>query len=363
MALLLPNLDIGGAERITLNLARSLAGAGHPVDLVVGNADGPLRGEVPDQVPVIDLGAAHMRTALPALTRYLRRRRPAALLPTIGHADLLGMLAVRVARTGTAVIPRISNTLSQVGVEGLSARTRATRMLTNGLYRHTDLLVACSHGMAQDLSDHLGIPRERVRVLPNATVGVDLHELAAQEVDHPWLLDHEVPTLLAVGSLIPQKNHELLLAAVARVRQAQEVRLIVLGEGPLRDRLERRVTELGLDEVVDLAGTDTNPYRYMARCDAFVLSSDWEGLPGVLIEAVAIGANTISTDCPSGPREILADGQHGRLVPTGDPEALAQAILSSLRAPRRPPAAAWEPYTGRAAAEAYARLLTDAGIW
>lgn len=363
MALLLPGLDLGGAERITLNLARSLAASGRDVDLVVGSAHGPLRAEVPPGVTLVDLGVRHLRTALPPMVRYLRRRRPAAVLPTIGHADLLGMVAVRVAGTDTRVIPRISNTLSRARTDGLAPRVRATRRLTRRLYRDAELLVACSKGMADDLVDHLGISRDRIRVLPNVTVGPDLHQRAALDVDHPWLRDHRVPTLLTVGSLIPQKNHALLLQAVARVRAVRAVRLIVLGEGPLRGDLERQVAALDLTDAVDLAGTDTNPYRYMARCDAFVLSSDWEGLPGVLIEAIAIGANTIATDCPSGPREILDGGRHGRLVPPGDPEALARAILAALESPRRPGRASWEPYTGPAAARAYDDLLAELGIW
>ena len=364
VALLLPNLDIGGAERITCNLARSLSAAGHAVDLVVGSADGPLRSEVPSGVPVVDLGTRSLRTAVLPMVRYLRQRRPAAVLPTIGHADLLAILATAVAGTGTQVVPRVSNTLSHARSDGLPLRVRAVRALTHRAYRHVPVLVACSHGMAADLVDHIGIQPERVRVLPNATIGSELQELAAADVDHPWLDgDRTTPTLLAVGSLIPQKNHALLLEAIARVRAVRAVRLVVLGEGPLRPELERRILELGLTGVVDLHGTDTNPYRYMARCDAFVLSSDWEGLPGVLIEAVGIGANTISTDCPSGPREILDGGRHGRLVEPGDPEALARAILAALEAPIRPTAAAWEPYTGTAAAQAYEELLIELGVW
>lgn len=359
---MIPSLALGGAERITLTLARSLVQRGHTVDLVVGNADGPLRAEVPDGVPLVDLGVRHLRAGVPALTRYLRRSRPAALLPTIGHADLLALLAARLADTGTVVIPRISNTLSQAG-RGESLRVRATRSLTRRLYTQTPVLVACSQGMARDLIDHVGVAPDQVRVLPNASVQPGLRRLASEPVDHPWLLDDRVPTLLTVGSLIPQKNHRLLLEALARVRAVRTVRCIVLGEGPLRGALEQAAVDLGCAEHVDFAGADPNPFRAMARCDAFVLSSDWEGLPGVLIEALALQTNIVATDCPSGPREILDGGRHGRLVPPGDPEALARAIMAALDCPRRPGPDAAAPWTGAVAAAAYEHLLEEVGVW
>ncbi len=359
VALLIPGLDVGGGERISLLLGKELAAMGWAVDLVVGHGGGPLRDEVPQSLRVIDLGAPRLRSGLVPLVRYLRSERPAFLLPTIGHADLLAMLAVRVARTGTQAVPRVSNTLSRIERPS-SRQVQFVNWLAQVLYRSTPVVVACSHGMGRDLVEHVGVAAERVRVLPNAVVSPELQAKASEPVAHPWFAD-TTPVLLNVASLITQKNQALLLDALALVRREQPVRLVVLGEGELRPQLQARADELGLRDAVDFAGTDTNPFRYMARCDAFVLSSDWEGLPGVLIEALACGANVVSTDCPSGPHEILDGGRHGRLVPPGDPRALADAILASLDDPISPAPASWAPYTATGSARSYDDLLTAIG--
>jgi glycosyltransferase involved in cell wall biosynthesis len=327
-AFFVPSLAMGGGERISIALARELVDQGIDVDLVVGDARGPLRAEVPPEVTLVDLGAPRLRAAGPALVRYLRRRRPQTLVPTVEHASLLALVAGRL--TGIPVVVRVANTLSVLDARAASRKDRLVLALARRGYRRADALVACSQGMADDLADYCGLPREQIRVIPNPTVGREVEARAAEALDHPWFRPGEPPVVLGVGRLSPQKNFPLLLEAFARLETP--ARLVVLGEGPERPALEAQVRALGLADRVELAGIDPNPYRYLARAAVFVLSSSWEGLPGVLIEAIACGCDVVATDCPSGPREILRGGELGRLVPVDDPAALAAALDERLRA-------------------------------
>lgn len=356
-ALLIPSLDGGGGERTTLILAREMQARGYPVELIVGRARGALAGEVPAEVPVVELGADRLRTAVPTLARYLRVRRPDYLMPTIEHASVLALLARGVARTKTPVVIRVANTLSEMAAAAATPMERFTMLLARRLYRRADALVACSHGMAEDLATFAGADPSEVLTIPNAAVSREIGRLAAAQLSHPWFSPGEPPVILAVGSLRTKKNLPLLLTAFAHVKSRRAARLMILGEGPERVTLERDVRTLDLDGSVSIPGFDTNPYRYMARCSVFALSSNREGLPGVLIEALACGANIVATDCRSGPREILADGRYGRLVQVGDVAGMAKALEAALAEPRTPPPESWAPYTAKSATDAYIRVI------
>jgi glycosyltransferase involved in cell wall biosynthesis len=201
---------------------------------------------------------------------------------------------------------------------------------------------------------------ERIHVLPNPVVNPDLFRLA-REIPHlPSLLNAREPLILGVGRLVRQKDFPTLLRAFTIVRQQRPVRLIILGEGPERPILESLIKDLGVQHCVSLPGFVENPYAYMSRATVFVLSSRWEGLPSVLIQALACGTTVIATDCESGPREILGDGRYGALVPIADVSAMATAIVQVLDTPRSPPPSeAWERFTEDASVAAYLRLLSS----
>jgi glycosyltransferase involved in cell wall biosynthesis len=280
-------------------------------------------------------------------------------MPALEHANVLSLLAQAIARTKTRVIIRVVNTPSEVAAAATTPMQRLTIMLARRLYRRADALVACSFGVADDLAEFARTDRSSIRTLPAAVVGEEVTHLAAQPLSHPWFSANEPPVVLAVCSLREKKNVPMLIEAFARVQRQRAVRLLILGDGPERASLERRVEELGLGDSVALPGFDANPYRYLSRCSVFALPSNREGLPGVLIEALVCGANIVSTDCRSGPREILDDGRYGRLVPTGDVKAMAQALLAALDDPIKPPAESWAPYTSERAADAYVELIED----
>lgn len=361
IALFIPDFTVGGGERITIILARGLAELGFEVDLVVANAQGALRSEVPEGVRIVDLGVSRMRWALPGLVRYLRRRRPAWIAPTIEDANVVAIIAAKLAGRHTRVMLRIANTLSVMATRSSSLPTRLTFLGVRKLYRRADVLIACSQGVADDMFTYANVPRSATRVIYQAAVNPDLPELARAPLDHPWFAGGGPPVIIGVGRLVEQKNFALLVDAFARLRRTHDARLAILGDGPLREELESQIHHLGLTEDVDVAGWDTNPYRHVARSQLFVLSSRFEGLPGVLIEALACGVPVVATDCPSGPREILQDGKYGALVPMDEPEALAEAMRLSLDDPQPPPPAAWRPFTQEQVAREYDALLRELG--
>jgi glycosyltransferase involved in cell wall biosynthesis len=197
-------------------------------------------------------------------------------------------------------------------------------------YRRADYVVAVSEGVATDLERRASLKRGSVRVIHNPVVDARLTNLADADAEHPWLADDGPPVVLAVGRLAAVKDYTTLLHAFAMLRRHRPVRLIIYGEGPLRTDLERLRERLGLPDCVALPGFTANPYAAMRRAAVLTLSSRYEGLPNVLIEALACGCPVVATDCPSGPAEILDHGRFGRLVKPGDAEGLCRAIETTL---------------------------------
>lgn len=333
VAVFLPTLGGGGAERAALNLCGGLAGRGLDVDLVCVDATGPLRSEVPRGVRLNDLRAGRALRALPGLVRYLSRERPRAMLAILDRTIVLAVVGRAVARVPTRIVGGIQSTMSEASTWSRRWQDRLRPLLARTVYRRASKIVAVSEGVARDLVDRVGVPSDLVEVIHNPVVTPELARRTREGCPHPWFPPGRVPVVLAVGRLTRQKDFATLLRAFAQLRAEREAKLVVLGEGEGRPGLEALVRELEIGEDVDLPGYVQNPYGCLARASVFVLSSAWEGLPTVLVEALATGTPVVSTDCPSGPQEILEGGRYGPLVGVGDPEALARAISDVLDHP------------------------------
>lgn len=355
----MPSLFGAGGQRSMLNLAHGLADRGHAVDLVLAQVEGPFLAEVRRSVRVVDLKASRALTSLPALVRYLQHRQPEAMLSVFGYVNIIALWAWRLARAPTRLFVNEQNTVSFEAGNASSWRARLVPWLIKRFYPCANGIVAVSQGVRDDLAQLMNISRERITVIYNpAVVRAEVREKAEAPLDHLWFKPDQPPVLLAVGRLQVQKDYSTLIQAVAQVRQTRPVRLLILGEGNERPMLEALIKELGLEQDVNLPGFVMNPYAYMARASLFVLSSRWEGLPTVLIEALCCGAPVVSTDCPSGPREILRDGQYGQLVPVGESDALARAIETTLAGKTaRPPSESWLPYELETVVNQYTNLL------
>jgi glycosyltransferase involved in cell wall biosynthesis len=327
----------GGVERMLINLIRGLVELGQPLELVLVRAESPHLARVPAEVRQVRLGVRHTLLAAPALARYLRARRPAVLLAAKDRAGRAAVIARAIAGTGTPIALRLGTNLSTA----MAHRGPLQRWLRYApirlLYPHIDRIIAVSAGVAEDTTRISRVPPERIAVVRNPVITPELATEAALPCDHPWLGEGQPPVILGAGRLQRQKAFPDLIRAFAKLRRRSQghahCRLMILGDGSARPALASLIGELGLEGSVTLPGFQANPYPFLARAALFVLSSAWEGSPNVLTEAMALGTPVVSTDCPSGPSEILDGGRYGPLVPVGDTDALAAAMAATLDDP------------------------------
>jgi glycosyltransferase involved in cell wall biosynthesis len=359
IAIFLPSLRGGGAERVMLNLARLFAQNNYQVDLVLSKAEGPYLSQVPKNIKIVNLNVSRVALSLLPLVRYLRKNKPYVLISALSHVNVVAILATKLAFTKTKILVTEHSTLSRSLLYPMNFRSRLLPFFMKLFYPIAGHIVAVSYGVADDLSKVLNISRSKIQVIYNPIISDEFFKKANEEVNHPWFKDEQYPVILAVGRLTEAKDFPTLIKAFYYVRQKKKARLVILGEGEKRKELINLIKKLDLDNDVDIAGFVENPYSYMKRCSVFVLSSKWEGLPTVLVEALACGANIVATDCPSGPREILKNGKYGSLVNVGDEKGLAQEILKKLEdvQNKKVLTEAYKPFTDETVFNNYLKLL------
>lgn len=322
----------GGAEKAVVNLLKGLAQRDEfDLDLVLATKEGPYLDLVPPEVRIVDLNTGRAIKATLPLTSYLKENHPWALIGNMGHVNVVASIARELSGIKTKLVLVEQNTLS--AFHSKLKRAKLVELLMKWLYPRADAVAGVSAGVARDLEQQLKLKKETVKVLNNPVVNEDLISKSQASLEHPWFTADAPPVFLAVGRLNSQKDFPNLLNAFAQVRKQQVAHLIILGEGEERQALEAIIDNLGIGEDVLLPGFVKNPYAYMKHASCFVLSSQEEGLPTVLIEAMACGCPVVSTDCPSGPEEILDRGTYGLLVPIKNSEALAEAMGKTLNNP------------------------------
>ncbi|HEY3814279.1 MAG TPA: glycosyltransferase [Caulobacteraceae bacterium] len=327
IAILLPSLTGGGMERVRLLLAAEFARRGYRVELAVLDATGDLADHVPDNVTIKTLPVRRLRDSVQQVAVYLRERQPRALLAGLWPLTSMAVVARLLAGTRTRLVLSDHSDWSHIRETSEGLRGLWVRLSTGLTYPFADSLVAISDGVAHSVSRISGVPLSRVHRISNPpTLSLDVGE-EAFSIRWP---DGDGPRLLTMGRLAREKDHATLLRALAIVRRTMPARLAILGTGPLRDELLALTRDLGLAEAVTMPGFDPYPVRWLQQTDLFVLSSKSEGFGNVLVEALSQGVPVVSTDCPTGPAEILDGGRYGTLCRVGDPEALAGAIKSAL---------------------------------
>jgi glycosyltransferase involved in cell wall biosynthesis len=382
VALLFGSFRTGGVARMRLHAAREFLARGFAVDLVVSHKRGDLLGAVPEGARVIELERSSLWRAraailaadagslgpllsamalgqkpsgklrhLPSLVRYFRATRPHAVLAATAPLNLIAVWARRLARLDCRVAVGEHTMMSGETLGGRRWLYDCPPGLLHRAYLQADAVIAVSDGVAAELSGYANIPRHRIATVYNPAVATNVATMARGQVDHDWFKPGGPPVILGVGNLKPQKDFATLIRAFARVRAERPARLVILGDarGPDKDatyvaELKGLPAHLGIENDVCFAGFTENPFAYMSRAAVFVLSSAWEGFGNVLAEALACGCPAVSTECRSGPAEILDHGRYGPLVPVGDDAALAAAICRVLDGP--PPR---DELTGRAA--------------
>ncbi|MBL1178388.1 glycosyltransferase [Pantanalinema sp. GBBB05] len=335
ISIFLPALAGGGAERAMLHLAQGLAERGFKTDLVLAQAEGDYLSSVPASVRVVDLQARFpvLISKTIALRHYLQQEQPTVLFSAL---DILSsaIWAQRLAGVPTRVILCVQTHLSrQFRNHQPNTMGRIRPLLVRWFYPWSDGIVAASHGVAVDVAQITGLSVDRIPVIHNPVVTPEVLQKMQAPIAHPWFAPGEPPVILGVGRLVSQKDFPTLINAFAQVRQQCSARLMILGEGEDRSQLELQIQQLGLTADVALPGFVDNPYAYMAKAKVFALSSIFEGFGNVVAEAMAAGTPIVSTNCDSGPAEILANGQYGKLVAVGDANALAEAIIATIQHP------------------------------
>ncbi len=395
-----------GAEKVVLNVASGLAAQGREVDLIIENPDSDLFETLHPNVRLVDLrkgaaaplfdvlfrfaslalnlargaksdpfGRVPFRTAvtrflykrrppLYALNRYLSSRRPESIISFLNYPNVALLLASQLGKGDTRIYVNVRNHISSSVSGAKSKRMREMPVLMCNLFPLADGVVAVSDGVAVDITRLTDTPTNRVTTILNPIRFQEILELANAPPSHPWLRPDGPPLVLGAGKMKPQKDFPTLLKAFARLRKERQAKLVILGDGADGARLKALAEQLGIGQDVDFPGYVKNPFVYYRHASVFVLSSAWEGLPNVLLEAMACGCPVVSTDCPSGPSEILEGGRLGRLVPIGDDDAMARAIVETLdqTATRQAPVEHARRFAFDRILAAYDKLLTRPAV-
>lgn len=334
LSFILPNLETGGAERVVINLSSELSKRDHEVEIVVGDATGELLKEVPDDVQIVNIDSSNIPylgvfNMVYPLIDYLKAKNPDIVYSAMNHVNIATIVAKQLSSSESAVVISEHNTPSQIANRFNAVQNKLLYKSAYYLYPLAQEIVAVSEGVADDLASFVDISREQIEVIYNPVVNDDIDTLSEIEMEDPWFEDDDISVVLTVGRLTHQKGFDILIESAKYL--GEETKIVIVGEGPLKKELSNSINENDLSEKIRLTGYVDNPYQYMAHADVFALPSRWEGLPTVLIEAMACGCDVVATDCPSGPKEILDSGRFGELVPVEEPMALAEAIRSSLQ--------------------------------
>lgn len=332
IALFLPTTGGGGAEKMQVHLANALASRGHSVDLVVANARGPSRRIISGDVRLVDFQRHRTVWALLALSRYLRREQPDVLVSALAHANITAIVARFLVRSSRTRLVATERNAIEARLNSGRLKDRAMLALMKLLYPLADKVVGISRGVAVEARSALRLRPEQVTHIYNPVVTPSTLRQIDQPTGNPRFDELQKPIVITVGRLAPQKDQVTLISAFPPVARARNANLVILGDGPQRPELEAKAKAAEVADRVHFLGFVENPLAYLRRADLFVLSSKYEGLANVLVEALACGLPIVSTDCPSGPQEVLDDGRYGRLVPVGDTKALSDAMLAALDA-------------------------------
>lgn len=393
---LLDNLTGGGAEKVILNLASGFTKLGHPVDILVCKMEGVLCNSIPAGVNLVplkfsspNLGFLCAMRADPAAFRaiaamiakrksfgfispiaaHLKASRPAVLVSALPKSNINAVLAKYYSATSTRVVVGAHINTSTQEVECYSSgksKLRYMRPLMQRCYRRADAVVAVSKGVAEDVAKYLGLDQDHVTTIYNPIETKEIETLSRESPNHRWFDSGAVPVILGVGRFVAQKDFPLLLRAFAKLRERRQARLVLLGGDEFsveqrehKQELSRLATRLGVQEDFDMPGFKVNPYPFLRKASVFVLSSRYEGFGNVLVEALLCGCPVVSTNCPSGPAEILSDGKYGMLVPVGDECKLADAICETLDNPENKAVlrARGEEFSIENAVERYQKVL------
>ncbi|MFP9193644.1 glycosyltransferase [Natrialbaceae archaeon A-CW1-1] len=331
VAIFLSSFEGGGAHKNMIHISNYLNSSGYNVDLVVVNNKGDLRNLVSNEVDIVSLGTSRVRYSVSSLLNYIRRSRPDSLLATPTGCTIVAGIVDILPIYNIPITLRVPTTLSESRLYNKPndiVEKQFSKVIEH-IYKRSKSIIAISEGVKIDLVNEFGIPNNKVKIIHNPVVTDDVIKKIHEPVDHPFFNDSS-QIFIGVGRLTEQKGFKYLIDAFSIVEKEVDAKLIILGQGELDRELKKRCEELSITNKVSFPGFVHNPFKYIHNSDVFVLSSLWEGFGNVVVEALACKTAVVATDCRSGPSEILADGEFGRLVPPAAPSKLADGMLESL---------------------------------
>ena len=336
LSIYIPNANYGGAQKVIINLIQEFSKENISIDLLLGKAEGIYLDQIPKNINIVNLDSSRLIKTLPKLVNYLKKQKPDVLMSTPAVANVVAAMAKKLSGISTKLILREAIHYS-TEKDNVSFRKQPTFWIALRLvplvYPWADKIIAVNPKIAEDIAKVTNISSELIYPINNPTITPTVLKKAKEPITETWFQEIDRDKnyiILGVGRLANQKDFPTLIKAFSIIRKQYQAKLIILGEGEDRSQLESLISDLNLTTDVILPGFISNPYAYMAKASIFVLSSAWEGSPNTLVEAMACGTPVASTDCLSGPREILENGKYGKLVEVGDYEALADAIIQTL---------------------------------
>ncbi len=330
ISIILPNLCIGGAEKLYVNLSREWSTYGHSVTFVLLQKEGELLELLPDEVKVVNLRVSKIRQSIYPIYKHLMSSNPDIILPAMWPLTSVVFLSWMISLKKGRLFLSEHVILGQSIKRELKVSLILSRALIRLTHSFSSGVIVVSKTVKEDLCLLGGLSQGQVEVIYNpAAIGINSDRESKKTQKKIWgTHDYHV---LSVGRLKFEKDYETLIRSIHIVSKEMDVKLIILGDGPMRDPLERLISELGLEERVMLPGFTLDPYAWYRSSDLFVLSSLWEGFGNVVVEALECGVPVVSTNCPGGVGEILDNGRYGSLVPVGDHQSLAEAIAKDLK--------------------------------
>lgn len=330
VSLFVSSLAGGGAHKMIVQIAKGLDDLGYGVDIVVVTKEGPFIDSVPEGLRIVNLDAKRALTSVPKLAHYLTKNNPDSLLATPVSVTIPAIWANALSRSDTKLVIRAPTIISKnhFYANPHSVNDRALSKLVDYHFPNVGQTVAISNVVKEDLVNNIGLDPDRVTTIYNPVVDNQILPKSKEPCNHPFF-NESTPVIVAAGRLTDEKDPIMLVQAFNKVLEQGDARLILLGEGEDRKKIENEIKQYNIASKVSMPGFVKNPFRYMRRADVFALSSKWEGFGNVIVEAMACGTQVVATDC-GGPREILVDGKFGKLVEVGNAEAMSEAILETI---------------------------------
>lgn len=328
----------GGVERYIINLSEGLIRRGHNVEIVTGNPEGPFAAEIPDdatihRISIPNIPGIGVFSAVIPLISYFRRRNPDNFISAMNQVNIPSIIAHSISGSDTNLIISDHNNpkilISDKNPE--QVKDIFIYKLARYLYPLADQIIGVSDGVSDDLAEVANLNRDRIKSIYNPVVNDDIKKRASESLDH-WMFNDDVPVILGAKPE-PQKNISLLVQAFADLREEMEAYLLIVGEGEQKSQIKQLISDLGIEDSTEVLGFVEDIYPYLGKSDVFASASNWEGLPTIHIEALACETTVVSTDCPSGPNEILQNGEYGYLVPPNNSQELSQALRKAIQSP------------------------------